>query len=188
MLSSHYFPFPKVSVIEVMVADFGDFQIVVPTRNQAQKRSIGLAFLAAPQRSYSREGWIVCRHQVVGALTELEIGTIAPEDSPFKPIKRLGPAVPIAFETRSHHPLPELLVENARFSCRLKGEAASYCAVFRNVSPRFVRRFTLKSQQPEQIQHVVQQLLREEARFIQQNREHLKHVPFYREQFDLGDD
>ena len=188
MLSSHYFPFPKVRVVEVVVADFGDFQIVVPTHNQPQKRSIGLAFLTAPQRDYSREGWIVCRHTVVGALTQLEIGTIAPEGCPFKPIKRLGPAVPIAFETRSHHPLPALLADNASFSCRLQDEAAPYCTVFRDVLPRFVRRYTLKSQHPEQIQRIVQQLLQEEAQFIQQNREHLKHVPFYREQFDLGDD
>ena len=49
-----------------------------------------------------------------------------------------------------------------------------------------MRRYTLKSQHPHQIQRVVQQLLREETQFVQQNREHLKHVPFYREQFDLS--
>lgn len=185
MLSSHYFPFPKVSVIEVAVADFGNFQLVVPTRNQPQTRALGLALLTVPLRNYSREGWMVCRDKVVGALTQLEIGTIAPEGSPFKPIKRLGPAVPIAFETRSHRPLPALLADNASFACRLKDEAAPYCSVFRNVLPRFVRRYTLKSQHPHQIQRIVQQLLREETQFVQQNREHLQHVPFYREQFDL---
>ncbi|NET35134.1 MAG: hypothetical protein F6K19_24425 [Cyanothece sp. SIO1E1] len=176
----------KPGFIEVVAADLGDFQIVVPTSTQVVRSSFFLTHITTPKREYSREGWMIYRDQIVSSLFELEVGEIALENCPFKPIKRLGPAVPIAFETYGHNPLPSQVTGVASFSCQFKDGALPYCSVFRQLLPRFVRLYSIPQLHQEQILGKVKQLLVEEAQFVAQHREQLKQVPFYREKFNLA--
>ncbi|MEM9004391.1 MAG: hypothetical protein AAGE59_12815 [Cyanobacteria bacterium P01_F01_bin.86] len=187
MISLHYPPFLKSRLVEVVAADFGHFQIVVPTATKAVSHTSRSRPLVFPKRGYDREGWIVYRNQVVGKLFELEIGEIVAEGCPFKPIKRLGPAIPLAFETRSRKSLPQAVTNAATFSCQQPDTATPYCSVFRNLSPVFVRIYPIKTSHRQSLVAKTQQLLVEKARFVAQNREHLKQIPFYREKFNLAD-
>ena len=187
MISLHQPPFLKSRLIEVVAADLGHFQIIVPTATKAVSPSGRSLPLAVPKREYDREGWIVYRNQVVSRLFELEIGEIVPEGCPFKPIKRLGPAVPIAFETHSRKPLPKPIADLATFSCQAPDTATPYCSVFRHLAPTFVRIYPIHNSHRQSLLDKAKQLLIEKAQFVAKNRDHLKQVPFYRENFNLAD-
>ncbi|MGF1521509.1 MAG: hypothetical protein ACFBSF_04220 [Leptolyngbyaceae cyanobacterium] len=188
MISLHRPPFLKSSFAEVVAADLGDFQIIVPTAAQAARSASRSLLLTVPQRQYSREGWIVYRDRVVSRLFALEVGEITTEGGLFRPIKRLGPAVPLAFETRSCKPLPKSVMDANTFSCQYPESATPYCSVFRNLAPVFVRIYPAPNLHRKFLVDKAQQLLTEKAQFVAQNREHLKQIPFYREKFNLADD
>lgn len=104
-----------------------------------------------------------------------------------KPIKRLAPGVPIAFEASSHHPLPLNILASASFSYQFEGEASSYASVFRKLRPRFVRIYPIQRFHKKTILDKVKQFLVEETKFVTDNREQLKLNPFYHEKFHLFD-
>ena len=183
----HHSQFLNSRFVEMVAADFGSFQLVVPTATRSVSDSCLSMPIAFPKREYSREGWVIYLGRVLCRLFELEVGEILAEGCPFKPIKRLGPALPVAFETRSRNSLPLPVASMARFSCRFKGEATSYCSVFRKLSPMFVRIYPIQHWQRKQILKRVKQLLIEEAEFVAHHGEQLKHVPFYRDGFNLTD-
>ncbi|NET37063.1 MAG: hypothetical protein F6K19_34400 [Cyanothece sp. SIO1E1] len=190
MISNDHHPldkssFAKANWVEVAAADLGDFQIVVPTANKVVSHPLASTHISIPKREYSREGWVIYHNQIISTLFALDVGEIVVEGCPFKPIKRLGPAVPIAFETRSRTPLPSQVIGTANFSCQVKNETLPYCSVFRQMLPRFVRLYPNQQLQREQILSKVEQMLTEESQFVAKYREQLKQVPFYREKFNL---
>lgn len=187
MISLHQPPFLKSHLAEVVAADFGTFQIIVPTATRPISPSARSLPITVPKREYSREGWIIYRDRVVSSLFELEVGEIVAEECPFKPIKRLGPGVPLAFETRSRKSLPKAVSVAATFSCQHPEMATPYCSVFRNLSPAFVRIYPIQNLNRKSLLDKAKQLLVEKAQFVAQNREHLKQIPFYREKFNLAD-
>ena len=185
MISLHQPPFSKSHLAEVVAADFGNFQIIVPTEVQTERASVQSLRLAVPKRNYSREGWIIYRDRVVSRLSELEVGHIVAKGCPFKPLKRLGPGVPLAFEAHSRKSLPGVVTAAAVFSCHYPHTATSYCSVFRNLSPVFVRIYPMQNARRQSLLAKAKQLLVEKAQFVAQNREHLQQSPFYREKLNL---
>jgi hypothetical protein len=185
MLLNHPFSFLQSRVSEIAIADLDGYQIIIPTASKPAGRPFLAKGMTAARREYGPEGWIVYRDRIVGTLTHLEIGATTDETGLLPPLKRLGPAVPIAFEGRSRRSLPTGVSAHAVLSCRLNHEPLPYCSLFRQQRPKFVRIYTVQSSHPREHLLKVQQLLIDEAAFVAQNREHLKNIPFYQEKFGL---
>lgn len=85
---------------EIVVADFGPFQIAVLTTTQLVKRRIFSAHVPVPERTYQAQGWLIYNQQLIANLDGLKIGPIFSDDSPFNPLRRLAPAVPLSFDSK----------------------------------------------------------------------------------------
>lgn len=185
MLLNHPLSFPKAKYSEIAIADLGDFQIVVPTVNRLASSAPLIQGLPTTKREYSTEGWVVHNDRLVGNLVHLEIGTTTDAAGIFKPTRRLGPGVPLAFEVWSRRSLPRWVRVHAALTCEFRQEPYPYCGLFRHCIPKFVRVYAAEGAPRHDSILKVRQLLIDEAAFIAQNRDRLKQVPFYREQFRL---
>lgn len=172
---------------EVAIADFGPFQIAVLTHTTLVNRRLFSAQMPVSQRHYQSQGWLIYDGQVIAALECLTLGSIFSEASPFTPIQRMAPALPISFEVQSSQPLPTQVSRQATFTCELQGTDFPFHSIFRQICPRFVRVYpfgktlTLSAALSTQ----VKQLLAEESLFIANNYFRLRQVPFYQKHFGL---
>ncbi len=168
---------------EVVIANFGPFQIAVLTTTRLVKRQLFSAQVPVPERTYQTQGWLIYNQQLVANLNGLEIGPIFSEDGPFNPLHRLSPSVPLSFEVQSSQALPAPVTEQATFACELQGTDFPFHTIFRNISPHFVRIYPFG--QRANLLRNVKQLLEDEADFVSQNHERLKQVPFFQTRFGL---
>jgi hypothetical protein len=168
---------------EVVIANFGPFQIAILTTTQLVKRQVFSAQVPVPERTYQTQGWLIYDQQLIANLEGLEIGTIFSEDGPFNPLRRLAPSVPLSFEIQSSRALPASVTEQATFACELQGADFPYHTIFRNLSPHFVRIYPFG--QRTNLLRNVKQLLEDEADFVAQNHKQLKQVPFFQTRFGL---
>ena len=168
---------------EIAIADFGSFQIAVPTKATLVNKRIFSAQIPTSQRHYQSQGWLIHNGQVIAALEKLIIGSVCVENSSFKPIQRIAPAIPISFEVKSAQPLSARLSTHAAFTCKIPDADFPFYSIFQQVRPRFVRVYAFSEilNLPTQ----VERLLAEEALFIKNNAHQLKQVPFYKAQFEL---
>ena len=181
---AHSAPKPSTSTFnEVAIADFGPFQIAVPTKTTLVNKRIFSVRVPVSQRHYQSQGWLIHNGQIIAALEKLILGSVCVENSPFKPIQRLAPAIAISFEVKSAQPLPIQLSTNATFTCKIPDADFPFYSIFHQARPRFVRVYPFGEivSLPAQ----VKRLLTEEALFIKNNAHRLKQVPFYRAQFEL---
>ena len=169
---------------QVVIADFGNFQIAVPTTTKTIKKRIFSAWVTVKERIYHSQGWLICAGELVAYIKELKIGAIFLDKSPFKPIKRLSASIPLSFNTEAACSLPSQVSSEAAFVCQFKNEIYPYHAVFQNVVPRFVSISSFKTS--NSLLTIVEQTLEAESLFIKQNYERLKRVPFYQQNFGLG--
>jgi len=179
-LSSH-----QAQYAEIAIADLGDFQIVIPTTNRSAQSTPLTQGLSISQREYSTAGWVVHKDHLVGTLAHLEMGASGDDGGVLKPIRRLGAGVPVAFEVWSRRPLPRCVRVHAVLTCEFRNEPYPYCGVFRGCLPKFVKIYATEGAPRYDSLLKVRQLLIDEAEFIAQNRDRLKHVPFYQKQFNL---
>ena len=168
---------------EVVIADFGPFQIAVLTATRLVERAIFSTRVPVPERIYQPQGWLIYNYQLIANLDGLKINPIFAEDSHFRPLRRLAPAVPLSFEVKSSQTLLSQVTEQAAFVCRFMSTDFPYWTVFRNIAPHFVRIYPFKHQ--ADLLSNTKQLLVDEAIFIAQNREQLKKVAFFRSRFKL---
>ncbi|MEM7065803.1 MAG: hypothetical protein AAF572_21895 [Cyanobacteria bacterium P01_B01_bin.77] len=168
---------------EVVIANFGPFQIAILTTTQLVKRQIFSADVPVPERIYQTQGWLICNQQLIANLYGLQISPIFSEDGPFNPLRRLAPSVPLSFEVKSSQALPTAITKQATFACELQGTNLPYHTIFRNVSPHFVRIYPFGQRMT--LLRNVQQLLEDESSFVTQNRERLRQVPFFQTRFGL---
>ena len=165
---------------EIAIANFGSWQIAVPTASVLVEKQIFSATVLIPERSYFSEGWAIYQEQNVAKLSGLEVRPSSPADSSFTAPLRLGPGIPLDFELQNHQPLPAKMTQAAKFACNY-GE--TYFSVFRSIRPRFVRIYPFTSRLS--LPHAVRQLLAAERAFVAEHRDRLQQVPFYCESFDL---
>lgn len=168
---------------EVAIADLKHFQIAVLTTSKAFNRHILSACVPVARRFYQTQGWLIHNYRMTACLSGLVINTAFSENSSFKPIRRLAPSVPISFEVKSHQPLPEQILSQATFVCKLPNTGYSHHAVFRRKVPRFVRVYPFEL--GNSLLEKVAQMLADENVFISQNYERLRQVPFYQDNFGL---
>ncbi len=184
MLLNQRFSASLLSITEIAVADLGAFQIIVPTFRPAVDNSFKLTGSATSRRTYSTEGWVTYQDAIIGTLAHLEIGDTS-EPSPWRSLKRLGPAVPLTFEIKSPRSLPSALLTQSTLAYQFHHELIRYYALFQNIQPHFVRIYSVSGAQPQQLLLKARQCRIDVAQFVAQNREHLQRVPFYREAFGL---
>lgn len=168
---------------EVAIADFGPFQIAVPTKTVLINQRIFSTQVPIPQRHYQSQGWLIYNGRFVTAIEALTVGSIFSQDSSFKPIQRIAPATPISFEVKSAQPLPKQLTNQATFAFELPDADFPFFNVFRHVQPQFVKVYPFRD-----ITHLstqVKQFLAEKALFIEYNQHQLKKVLFYKTRFGL---
>lgn len=168
---------------EVVIADFGPFQVAIPSKTTLTNRQIFSAQMRVPQRQYQSQGWFIYNGQPIAALDDLVIGSASTEDSPFSPIQRIAPAIPVSFEVKSARPLPGKLYAQATLTCEIPDADFPFFSIFRQVRPRFVKVYPFRK--IANLSTQVTQLLTDEARFVETNRHQLKQVPFYKAQFEL---
>lgn len=168
---------------EVAIANFGPFQIAVLTATQVVERPIFSAHIPVPERTYQSQGWLIHHYQLIAHLDGLRINPIFSANGPFKPLCRLAPAIPVSFEINSSQTLPAQVIDQATLVCEFHNVEFPYHAVFRNVSPHYVRIYPF-NQQADLLRNT-KQLLADEAAFVTQNREQLKKVAFFRSRFKL---
>ncbi len=168
---------------EVVIADFGPFQIAVLTNKELVKRRIFSSSMPVPKRTYQTQGWVIYNQQLIAHLTDLTIKPIFSEDSTFKPVYRIAPAVPLSFEIQGSQPLPSQITKQATFACELPEADFPYHTIFRNVSPHFVRIYCFGTR--TYLLKQVREMLQDEMNFVAQNREQLKQVPFFQTRLDL---
>ena len=181
-------PKPSKSVFdEVAIADFGPFQIAVLTNTTLVNKPIFSAQVTVPQRQYQSQGWLIYDGRVMTALEGLTLGSVFSEDSPFKPIQRMAPALPVSFEVQSSQPLPTQVSTQASFTCELQDTDFPFHNIFRQICPRFVRvyPFGKTTALSTTLSAQVKQLLADEALFIKNNYARLKQIPFYKTHFEL---
>ncbi|MGF1459210.1 MAG: hypothetical protein ACFBSG_09305 [Leptolyngbyaceae cyanobacterium] len=175
----------QVSPTEIAIADLNEFQFVVPTFKGALSWPDSDLHVSPP-RQYAQQGWVVYDERMVGTLRHLTIEAPSTFSPLCQPIKRLGPAVPLRFEIQSTRALPAAINQQAAFAYQFREPPLTYHSIFHRVQPRFVRIYPMGSLRSQHILSQTRQFLSEEAQFIQQNREQLKNVPFYREKFNLS--
>lgn len=185
MLSAHRPDLFKTHFDEIAIADFGPFQLAVPTTTTSLESTPQSQRLVPPKRHYSDEGWVIYRDRLVGTLSALTIGQAPTASELFQPIQRFSPAIPIGFEVHSHQPLPIAISQSAQFACPWQDVKFQYLTVFRHVSPRFTRVYVVLNWQSLPVINQVRQFLIEEAQFIAANRKNLQQVSFYRKRFGL---
>ncbi|NER78567.1 MAG: hypothetical protein F6K42_03120 [Leptolyngbya sp. SIO1D8] len=168
---------------ELAIADTKHFQIAVPSTQKVVERKLSSNLIPISKRIYQTQGWLIYNHEVIAQLNGFQIGEAASENSVFKPIRRLAPSIPIAFEARSAQPLPTQVSTQATFACSIPGISLPYNTVFRQSIPRFVRVYPF--QENDSPLDKVGQMLIDEATFISQNHEKLKQIPFYQKNFGL---
>ncbi|MEM7773226.1 MAG: hypothetical protein AAF327_22310 [Cyanobacteria bacterium P01_A01_bin.37] len=168
---------------EVAIADLAHFQIAVLTTHQQVNQNLFSTQIAIPEKLDQTQGWLVYNRQLVASLGKLAIGDIGLKDSPFEPIRQLTPAIPISFEVNSAQPLPAQVSSQAAFSCNVPESDFPYLTVFHQMKPRFVAIYPLKND--DSLVDKVTQMAIDETRFIEQNYQHLKHIPFYQDNFGL---
>jgi hypothetical protein len=168
---------------EIAIADFGTFQIAVLTYTQLVERRILSSSISVPERTYQTQGWVIYNQQLIAHLDNLKIESIFLKDTPFKPLRRLAPAVPLSFEIQGSHPLPSLITKQATFACELPETDFPYHTIFHNISPHFVRVYPFGAR--TNLMKQVREMLQDEIDFVAQNREQLKQVPFFQTRFDL---
>lgn len=180
--------FPKKNFNELVIADFKTFQIAVPTRSNLVKKRIFSTWITIPQREYATHGWLVWQQKVVALLQGLQVGPVVlPQEQaefPFQVARRLSASVPISFQTRASCVLPDVIAIQAAFTYQCPGEMFPYRAAFHQIAPRFARIYPFLGNGP--LFATVEKMLHDEALFISQNYERLKHSPFYQENFDLS--
>ena len=165
---------------EVVLANFGTWQIAVPTTQTLVKKHLFSVAVPLPERTYFSQGWAIYQERIFSSLRELKVGSVARTDSPFKHSPRLSPGVPLDFELVGDRALPTPVTLLAQFVCDWDGE---FCGAFRGVRPRFVRIYPFAGL--PSLEHAVRQLLVAERAFVADNRDRLSQIPFYRESFDL---
>lgn len=175
--------FPNKRFNQVVIADLNHFQIAVPTTSKLVKKRILSAWVFVPERVYDSQGWLICDRQIIAYIKGLEVGALLSDGSPFKPIRRINPTIPISFKTEAVCPLPRQVLSQVAFACQFRDEAFPYHAVFQKVVPRFVRIYSFEAN--GSILDKVEQMLTAKNLFISQNYERLKRVPFYQESFGL---
>lgn len=185
MLSAQRPDLFKTHFDEIAIADFGPFQLAVPTTTTSLESSPQSQRLVPPKRNYSGEGWVICRDRIVGTLSNLEIGEAPTASGIFQPIQRFSPAIPVAFEVHSRQPLPVAISQLAQFACPWQDAKSQYFTIFRHVSPRFTRVYAVLNWPYFPVINQVRRFLAEESQFIATNRKNLQQVPFYRERFGL---
>lgn len=166
---------------EVAIANFGTWQVAIPTDSNLVERQIFSAVVPVPERSYLSRGWATDREQMIANLEGLAIRPAVTTNSPANLPLRLGPGVPLDFELQSHQPLPTKIARTATMACSFGG---IHYAVFRGIRPRFVRIYPFAGQ--DSVADAVRQLLEAERAFIVEHGDRLKEIPFYCESFDLG--
>lgn len=178
---------PAVQFDEIAIANFDDFQLVVSTTAQRGKKEASsdsrqALNVIAPVRRYSAYAWLICDCHVAAHCQGLTLGELS-APSPFKPIQRIAPSLPLSFEVLSAFPLTAQALARATFSCQLPSADALYLTVFSQVIPRFVKVYPFEGS--DAILGRIEQFLAEEVQFISQNRDRLKYVPFYQQSFKL---
>jgi len=180
--------FPQRDFNELVIADFKAFQIAVPTRANLVNKRVFSAWIPIPQRDYAAHGWLVCQQKVVARLQGLQVGPVvslqAQAESPFQVARRLSVSIPISFQTKASEVLPKSVSTQTAFTYQCPGEMFAYRAAFHQIPPRFVRVYPFLGN--DVLLATVEKMLNEEALFISQNYERLKHSPFYQENFDLS--
>lgn len=173
----------KILFNEVAIADLHPFQIAVLTTTRTVGQHALSAKTSGLKRTYQSQGWLIYNEQEVACFDGLKIGTNSSEISPFKPIQRLAPSIPISFVVKGSQPLPQPISAQAVLACQLPDVDFPYHTIFCQLRPRFVRIYSLDAN--FSLLSKVQQMLADETLFISQNHEQLKQVSFYQEYFGL---
>ncbi|WP_299414151.1 hypothetical protein [Acaryochloris sp. IP29b_bin.148] len=168
---------------QVAIADLKDFQLIIPTTTQVFPKAIFSTWVDIPKRLYAEEGWMVTNGGDIAALHGLAFDTHIATSTPFQLSQRLGPGVPISFESRSMRSLPAPLLAQAILSCCFPETSIPFYAVFRGFTPRFVRVYPWTRR--DSLAEMADMMLADEQQFIATNYTRLRTIPFYQEQFGL---
>ena len=168
---------------EVAIADLTHFHIAVLTTIQRISKKVFSVEIPVPTRRYQSQGWIILDGHLVASFDKLVLGDINANDSPFAPIRRLAPAIPISFEVSSAQPLPDQVSACASLSCNVPGAEFPYLSLFHQLCPRFVAVYPIT--QGNSLVAKAKQKEIDKRVFIQQNANRLKQVPFYKNSFNL---
>lgn len=123
---------------EIVIADFGDFQIAIPSDTQIIPRKIFSTWVPLPKRIYANEGIVIWHGQPLFYLSELKISNLFPHPSPFPELKRLAKGIPISFEVHSPTPLPSDIKKHAMLVCKPSENKDVYYGIFRDIAPQSI--------------------------------------------------
>lgn len=168
---------------QVAIADLRDCQLIIPTTTQVVSKAIFSTWVDVPKRLYASEGWMVASGETISALHGLAFDTNIADGTPFKLSQRLGPGIPISFESRSMRSLPASLLAQATVSCWFPETSIPFYSVFHELKPRFVRVYPWTKCIP--LSEIVAMMLADEKQFLEANYTRLRTIPFYQEQFGL---
>lgn len=174
---------PHIQYPEVAIADLTHFYIAVLTTIQRVNRKLFFTEIPVPTRRYQPQGWLIFNEQVVTSFDKLVLGDINSNASPFAPIRRLAPAIPISFEVSGSHPLPSQLSACALISCNVPEAEFPYLSLFHQLCPRFVAVYPFTK--GDSLVARAKQMELDKRQFIQKNAHRLKNVPFYKNSFNL---
>lgn len=166
---------------EFSIANFGDFQIAIPSGEIQTSYKIFSNSVFLPKRYYSSSGVLIWDQYPAFSLSSLKIENLFPKNSPFPSVKHLSVGVPVSFDIQSYKPFPRKLKSLATLSCQIDNAETTYYLIFRKIFPKSVQivlnegLFKLSTQ--------VNDCLRRDIQFLRQNWSRLKQVQFYRQAF-----
>ena len=102
---------------------------------------------------------------------------------PFAVNARISVGCPLSFEISSEQPLPPRLTDRAVLCYQFNPRASRHFALFRDVSPRFIRIYPLKS--TASLANQMQVFLQEEASFLAKNESDFNAQEFYQQHCPL---
>lgn len=138
---------------EVAIAKCSGFQIAIPSKTQIVPRKIFSSWVPLPKRVYHSKGGVIWGSQLSFSLSELRMQSLFEKSSIFPELNRLAVGIPVSFEIQSVRPLPKAICKQAMLTCQMPGRENSYCSVFREVTPKFVKIFPYQS-----IMHLTDQI------------------------------
>lgn len=166
---------------EFVIANFGQFQIAIPSGKKRVLRRLFSTQVSLPKRVYSSHGILLWKQHPAFSLSGLKLTSLFPESSPFSQLKRLSTGIPLSFEISSFAPLPEALIQQATLTCQIQSEDRVHYAIFRDIIPKFVHIVPNHGVLP--LGQQVKDCLRKESKFVRTHWKTLQKNEFYRQYF-----
>ena len=163
---------------EIVLCDLSFCQLLVPSQLASKKSILGEI---RPYRIFSDHGWIHYHGNIIGTLQGLHLTSPSHRQTSLFLKPKISVGCPLSFEVSSDQPLPPVFTDRAVFCYQFNPRVSQHLALFKDVRPRFVRIYPLKT--TATLVDQIQTFLQEEAHFLAAHQQDFNAQEFYQQHF-----